>query len=176
MFDRNIFFSLNTFSPSFRTNSASACIIQYNNKLDDNVINVFGAKFLSTMSPVAIRLDERDNEADAGEDAGEDATEKTADVSKQSSEQDSSKRRVWGMVSKAGAGVGRADNDRQFFYLNGRPVDLPKVCMSFHRWQGRSSCFVNRPADRLIDVDENQLRSSRRKLVNAKLTASCCSC
>ncbi|CAM9418872.1 unnamed protein product [Hapterophycus canaliculatus] len=30
------------------------------------------------------------------------------------------------MVSKAGEGVGRADNDRQFLYLNGRPVDLPK--------------------------------------------------
>lgn len=32
-----------------------------------------------------------------------------------------------GLVSKAGAGVGRSDNDRQFFYLNGRPVDLPAL-------------------------------------------------
>lgn len=38
-----------------------------------------------------------------------------------------SERKVWGMVSKAGEGVGRADNDRQFIYVNGRPVDLPKV-------------------------------------------------
>lgn len=38
-----------------------------------------------------------------------------------------SKREIWGMVSKAGEGVGRADNDRQFFYVNDRPVDLPKV-------------------------------------------------
>ncbi len=31
------------------------------------------------------------------------------------------------MVSKAGPGNGRAGGDRQFFYLNGRPVDLPKA-------------------------------------------------
>lgn len=28
---------------------------------------------------------------------------------------------------KVGAGVGRSDNDRQFFFLNQRPVDLPKL-------------------------------------------------
>ncbi|CAM9203755.1 unnamed protein product, partial [Hapterophycus canaliculatus] len=31
---------------------------QYNNKLDDNVTNVFGAKFLRTLSPVSISLSE----------------------------------------------------------------------------------------------------------------------
>ena len=35
--------------------------------------------------------------------------------------------RVEGFVSKAGAGCGRASGDRQFVYVNGRPVDLPKV-------------------------------------------------
>lgn len=32
-----------------------------------------------------------------------------------------------GWVSKATAGSGRAAGDRQFFYINGRPVDLPKA-------------------------------------------------
>lgn len=36
-------------------------------------------------------------------------------------------RRVVGYVSKVGAGVGRSDNDRQFFFINSRPFDLPKV-------------------------------------------------
>jgi hypothetical protein len=36
-------------------------------------------------------------------------------------------RRVSGFVSKAGEGVGRSDNDRQFFFLNGRPVNLPRI-------------------------------------------------
>eukprot|EP00249_Psilotum_nudum_P020639 c27788_g1_i2 orf=360-2978(-) len=35
--------------------------------------------------------------------------------------------RIEGFVSKAGAGCGRASGDRQFFYINGRPVDMPKV-------------------------------------------------
>jgi len=32
-----------------------------------------------------------------------------------------------GFVSKAAPGCGRGAGDRQFFYINGRPVDLPKV-------------------------------------------------
>ncbi|KMT19361.1 hypothetical protein BVRB_1g013620 [Beta vulgaris subsp. vulgaris] len=35
--------------------------------------------------------------------------------------------RVEGFVSKAGNGSGRNTGDRQFFYVNGRPVDMPKV-------------------------------------------------
>lgn len=34
--------------------------------------------------------------------------------------------KVVGYVSKAGEGVGRADSDRQFFYVNERPVNLSK--------------------------------------------------
>eukprot|EP00897_Mesotaenium_endlicherianum_P008423 jgi/Mesen1/7609/ME000397S06672 len=34
---------------------------------------------------------------------------------------------VHGFVSKPGAGSGRASADRQLFFINGRPVDLPKV-------------------------------------------------
>lgn len=34
---------------------------------------------------------------------------------------------IVGLVSKATAGTGRAAGDRQFFFVNGRPVDLPKA-------------------------------------------------
>lgn len=30
-------------------------------------------------------------------------------------------------MSKAGAGCGRASGDRQFLFVNGRPVEMPKV-------------------------------------------------
>jgi DNA mismatch repair protein PMS2 len=33
---------------------------------------------------------------------------------------------ITGLVSKAAAGTGRVAGDRQFFFVNGRPVDLPK--------------------------------------------------
>ncbi|OEL37104.1 DNA mismatch repair protein PMS1 [Dichanthelium oligosanthes] len=35
--------------------------------------------------------------------------------------------RVEGFLSKPGPGTGRNSGDRQFFYVNGRPVDMPKV-------------------------------------------------
>merc|ERR1711965_1065823 len=35
--------------------------------------------------------------------------------------------RLKGYVSKAAAGCARTSTDRQFFFLNGRPVDLPKA-------------------------------------------------
>lgn len=111
---------------------------QYNNKLGDNVTNVFGAKFLSTLSPVEISLDSQAKEKE-GEEGGEDGcsgrgeatttpvVEQEAAGSSSPKSEWGSKRRIWGMVSKAGEGVGRSDNDRQFLYLNGRPVDMPKV-------------------------------------------------
>ncbi|CAN0514066.1 unnamed protein product, partial [Ectocarpus sp. 8 AP-2014] len=82
---------------------------QYNNKLDDNVTNVFGAKFLKTLSPVKKQGQQGGGVTSSGAQKAKDG-----------------ERKIWGMVSKAGVGVGRADNDRQFLYLNGRPVDLPK--------------------------------------------------
>ncbi|CAI5532442.1 unnamed protein product [Closterium sp. Naga37s-1] len=35
--------------------------------------------------------------------------------------------RVTGFISRPGAGSGRSAGDRQFFFLNGRPVDLPRL-------------------------------------------------
>ncbi len=35
--------------------------------------------------------------------------------------------RVSGFVSMAGTGIARSNNDKQFLFLNGRPVDIPKV-------------------------------------------------
>ncbi|KAJ7520122.1 hypothetical protein O6H91_20G067500 [Diphasiastrum complanatum] len=34
---------------------------------------------------------------------------------------------IEGFVSKPGSGSGRSSGDRQYFYVNGRPVDMPKV-------------------------------------------------
>lgn len=35
--------------------------------------------------------------------------------------------KVDGFLSKSGQGCGRNMGDRQFFFVNGRPVDMPKV-------------------------------------------------
>lgn len=98
---------------------------------------MFGAKFLSSLVPfdLCVDADGEDNgdkdEAKAEGDSAEN-TPHTSDKDQSAKKAPAagakkSDRKIWGMVSKAGVGVGRADNDRQFLYLNGRPVDLPKV-------------------------------------------------
>lgn len=95
--------------------------------------NVFGAKFVSTLSRVDICLGDegtktpRSQQAEATLSGGQEKSGPDKNGSPSAKNVESSGRKIWGMVSKAGEGVGRADNDRQFLYLNGRPVDLPKV-------------------------------------------------
>jgi|TARA_B100000073_G_scaffold348403_1_gene366994 DNA mismatch repair protein PMS2 len=63
----------------------------------ENVVTVFGAKMMACMREVDFEL---------GSSTG---------------------CRVVGFVSKVDPGCGRVGTDRQFFYVNGRPVDLPKM-------------------------------------------------
>lgn len=39
---------------------------------------------------------------------------------------------VKGLISKFEVGCGRLNMDRQFFYINGRPCNLPKVQKAFN--------------------------------------------
>jgi len=69
----------------------------------------------------------------------------------QAKAQASAERRITitGFVSKVGAGVGRNDTDRQFMFLNGRPVDLPKFTKVVNEvWRKyemkhKSACILN---------------------------------
>jgi len=98
---------------------------QMNNGIGDNIANIFGSKFLKTLLHFNISLDTVFTDA--------------IQV----------KPRVEGFVSKVGSGVGRTDNDRQFFYVNGRPVDLPKVTKAVNEiWRQfemkqKPACFIN---------------------------------
>lgn len=74
--------------------------------LEENISSVFGSAFLSSLMPLHLV-------ASLGDDSVEDAAT------------------VTGFVSKVGEGVGRSDNDRQFVFCNGRPVDMPKISKLF---------------------------------------------
>jgi len=63
----------------------------------ENIVTVFGSKMIASMREVVLEL---------GGTTG---------------------CKVVGFISKAQSGCGRAGSDRQFYFVNGRPVDLPKV-------------------------------------------------
>lgn len=90
------------------------------------------------MLPVKIGLDQDDHEAT------DDADRPT----------------VTGFVSKAGVGVGRHDNDRQFLYVNGRPVEMKKFTKSLNEvWRQyemkqKPACVLNfHLPDGTVDVN-----------------------
>lgn len=89
---------------------------QANAKLSENISFVFGSKFLQTLIPLDMEmaLPMLTGSSVTAED-DEDGIADSVGV------------RICGFISKAGVGVGRSDNDRQFVFCNGRPVDLPKI-------------------------------------------------
>eukprot|EP00741_Cyanophora_paradoxa_P000117 tig00000057_g112.t1 len=74
--------------------------------LRENVASVFGSKQLACM-------DDFNAEDGAGPDGG--AGEQAVPL------------RIAGLVSKAAPGSGRGSGDRQYLFLNGRPVEVPKI-------------------------------------------------
>lgn len=87
---------------------------------------MFGIKFLQTLVPlnleinIALEAENFDTNDSDNIDESKVENEEEADITNQAV-------KVSGYISKAGVGVGRSDNDRQFIFCNGRPVDLPKI-------------------------------------------------
>ena len=81
-----------------------------NGKSREAISSVFGSKFLQTLVPFECWL----------------GCQKHKDV-ETSVVDEYSEANISGWVSKAGTGVGRSNNDRQFCFINNRPVDIPKV-------------------------------------------------
>ena len=127
--------------------------------LKDNIIEVFGAKFFSTLEPLQIEFRTMMNappgitsteskvltENTLGISStlstetllalSEDEHSETEDISNTNIlklspkilRQKLAQISITGYVSKAGTGIGRANNDRQFLYINNRPVEIPKI-------------------------------------------------
>ena len=102
------------------------------------ISSVFGIKFLKNLIPLSVDLShfvEKEEEPLAAE--GNDSTSKeglpTLDSngllgrSLEQKNPTSFVAKITGWISKAGTGVGRSNNDRQFVFINQRPVDIPKL-------------------------------------------------
>ncbi|KDO31448.1 hypothetical protein SPRG_04063 [Saprolegnia parasitica CBS 223.65] len=103
-------------------NNARQAILstQKNAGMGENLANIYGTKFFKSLLPVQKRVSI----------GSETAT-------------------ITGFVSRVGDGVGRSDNDRQFFYVNGRPVDLSTATKTVNEaWRQfemkhKPACFID---------------------------------
>ncbi|KAL9656509.1 hypothetical protein ABK040_005272 [Willaertia magna] len=95
-----------TFSCSNKSSSgndkAQQILMTHGKSLKDNIINIFSVKQYNKLMPV-----EFVNSGDL-------------------------KIKVTGYISKVDKGFGRSSSDRQFLYVNKRPVDLNKICKSIN--------------------------------------------
>jgi DNA mismatch repair ATPase MutL len=122
---------------------------QSSTRLENNICSVFGSKFLSSLTPLVVSTaidfgdagkvtDTKVDSNSSAEMGGEyehgvnshsegDAGAATVPSAENSIAVCAPTHKIVGFISKVGTGVGRSDNDRQFLYCNGRPVDMPKV-------------------------------------------------
>ncbi|KAF4045456.1 MutL C terminal dimerization domain [Phytophthora infestans] len=123
---------------------------QAHQTMGENIANVFGTKFFRTLIRVDYELKnnvkkEKGGTSDEGDSDGEQKSSTTETEDNLSGQE----RKVEGYVSKVGAGVGRSDNDRQFFFINGRPFDLPKMAKTLNEvWRQyemkqKPACILN---------------------------------
>ncbi|RDW92027.1 hypothetical protein BP5796_01421 [Coleophoma crateriformis] len=85
----------------------------------ENIVNVFGAKTLTALVPLDLKLD----------------LEPTSGQGERWSMQDDSGRkeiRIVGHISRPAFGEGRQTPDRQMFFVNARPCGLPQVAKAFN--------------------------------------------
>ena len=91
-----------------------------NKTIRDNIVNIYGAKSLTSLEPLNLKLD-----IDVRHIGGQKTTETIE---------------VVGYVSKSAHGEGRSSSDRQFFYVNSRPCAQSKVVrvnsFTHHRLRG----------------------------------------
>ena len=94
-------------------------------KVEDNLRGVFGSKFSNSLIKFNLKIDFNQTEESANGDAKDSSIASEASLIQSSVTSPSYE--VFGFISKVGEGVGRNDNDRQFIFVNNRPVDLAKV-------------------------------------------------
>ncbi|KAH6585049.1 hypothetical protein BASA61_007121 [Batrachochytrium salamandrivorans] len=104
---------------------------QGSNILRENVTSVFGAVFSKCVLDIRFEFIHKHGDCGSLPLSTDEATLPVA-----SSDKDTSFVVVSGMISKPQAGCGRSSRDRQFIFVNRRPVDLPKPISSS---QGESS-------------------------------------
>ncbi|TPX67813.1 hypothetical protein CcCBS67573_g07383 [Chytriomyces confervae] len=93
-----------------------------------NFSNVFGSKLLNSVMELEFSVSATCITATQASNS-EEATAMEVDNAQDSDGNDSEERSITvkGLISRPSTGMGRNSNDRQFFYINNRPCDMPKL-------------------------------------------------
>ncbi len=95
-----------------------------------NISSLFGSKFFRSLQSIDIDVSAAFGQSggdDSSSDKGKDKHAGSSAIGVTNKKRDRDTPRITGFVSKSGAGVGRSNTDRQFLFIRGRPVDLPKA-------------------------------------------------
>ncbi|GBC00731.1 hypothetical protein RclHR1_03960005 [Rhizophagus clarus] len=84
-----------------------------NNDVRDNIANIFGAKTLTQIIPLNINVNVK--------------REMGLQKNECDDESEGYTTHITGYISKPMKGYGRGSNDRQYYFINGRPCNLPKI-------------------------------------------------
>lgn len=121
-------------------------------KIEHNIISVFGNKFYNTLTSFRCEITTLTEDSSTGNDSFDltnnfdeeqrlNHIDLTEEDRRENNINDPSNSNIitlshpivlYGYVSRPGEGVGRCDNDRQFVYINGRPVDYHKINRVFN--------------------------------------------
>ncbi|OZJ03360.1 hypothetical protein BZG36_02984 [Bifiguratus adelaidae] len=122
------------FSVTNPTGKSKAISTNGNNRVQDNITNVFGARAAASLVPfdlaLSVHSDESDEEPDGNVPDNLSSAPASTPVSKDTDAL--SRVRVVGFMSKPIWGNGRSTADRQYVYVNGRPCNLPKIVRCFN--------------------------------------------
>ncbi|KAK8868669.1 DNA mismatch repair protein MutL [Apiospora arundinis] len=91
-----------------------------NNTTRDNIVNVFGAKTLTVLIPLNLKLEMQPTCASGQRRSGTQDQLATQEIN------------IVGHVSRPAHGEGRQTPDRQMFFVNGRPCGLPQFAKVFN--------------------------------------------
>jgi DNA mismatch repair protein PMS2 len=122
--------SSENYPQSFHTGPSKRTIVMSSSggTLRDSILDLFGSKFLSSLIPVSFTLPDpigsRASETNLVEEDSSTSESKQDRIGPLKTPSVSAS--VSGFVSAVGTGIGRQNNEKQFIYINGRPVDFPK--------------------------------------------------
>ncbi|CAH1757432.1 14550_t:CDS:10 [Entrophospora sp. SA101] len=94
-----------------------------NNNIKDNIINLFGSKLFDHLITLDLKISFNINNKKIN---------KISSGNSENQNEDLKYINIFGYISKPIKGCGRGSNDRQYFYINGRPCNLPKISKAFN--------------------------------------------